>query len=131
MAGLLFVAAQSLIKYNNPAKITTDYMHISKIDAYDYFLIFKSSSRGLLFVAAQSLADEQQKNGSSAIHIPLSIITYHLSLITYHFQECWCPGVRRPINKYLAVRPNVACANRYVGYLASGEKASVIQFTFL
>ena len=113
-------------------------MHISKIAAYDYFLIFKSSSRGLLFVAAQSLADEQQKNGSSAIHIPLSIITYHLSLITYHlslityhFQECWCPGVRRPINKYLAVRPNVACANRYVGYLASGEKASVIQFTFL
>ncbi len=38
----------------------------------------------------------------------------------HHYKECWCPGVRRPIVKYLAVRPNVACANRYEGYVASG-----------
>src|SRR3990167_6093006 len=126
MAGLLFVAAQSLIKYNNPAKITTDYMHISKIAAYDYFLIFKSSSRGLLFVAAQSLADEQQKNGPSWPFLLLSTLysllstlysllstLYSLLSTLYFFHpitnlKCWCRALHAPYNKLFgSKRPNV------------------------
>ena len=40
-------------------------------------------------------------------------------------KHCWCRALLRPININLAVAPDVACANRYIGYLAPGEKASV------
>ena len=53
-------------------------------------------------------------------------MSHYISIFFSDTQKCWCRALRRPINKYLAVTPELACAKRYVGYLASGEKALVI-----
>ncbi len=78
------------------------------------------------FVTTQILVNKQQKNGLSAIVISLASLCSPITEQNVGVGRYDAHNI-----KYLAVTPELACANRHVGYLAPGEKASVIHFTFL
>lgn len=74
----------------------------------------KAKPRGLLFIPVLC-TDKQQKNTLRGV-----LVIHHYTTAELLSVNVGVPAYAGQKNKFLPVRRNVACANRYLGYLAYG-----------